>query len=93
MWILALGLMACGGGEEVAPTPEPVAEEAPAPAVAKDSPEGLAATATAIAKDPGSKDAILKEAGWTAEEFEAALVALAKDPAKRAAYVKARRAG
>lgn len=87
---LILALVGCGGeaAPEAAPAPAPV--EAPA-APAKDSPEGLAATANEIAKDPSKQAEILSAAGWTAADFEAALVAVAADPAKSAAYAAARK--
>lgn len=88
--ITLLALVACGGAEQVeAPAPEPT--EQPEPAVDKNSPEAMAAVADKIAAEPDKADAILKEAGWTAEEFEKALYELAKDPARRAAYAKARK--
>ena len=93
VWMVMLGLVACGGGEAPpAPAPEPVAEEAPAEEaeVAKDSPEGLAKTANAIAKDPSKADQILKAEGWTMDDYQAALVDAASDPAKAAAYAAAR---
>lgn len=88
--MLAL-LAACGGAEQPAETPAPEPTEQAEPEVDKNSPEGLAAVADQIAADPGKADAILKEAGWTAEDYEKALIAVAKDPAKRAAYAAARK--
>lgn len=92
-WFLVLALIGCGGETatpEPAPEPAPAVEPAPA-APAKDSPEGLAATANEIAKDPSKQAEILAAAGWTAADYEAALVAVAADPAKSAAYAAARK--
>ena len=86
-----LALAACGGAEVTAPEPAPEPTEQAAPGVDQNSPEALAAVADQIAAEPDKADAILKDAGWTAEDFEKALFELAKDPEKRAAYVKARK--
>ena len=84
--VVLLGLMACGSAEVTTPPPT---EQAPSN-VAKDSPEGLALTANAIAKDPAKTAEILEAAGWTEADFEAALLAIAKDAKKSAAYAAAR---
>ena len=86
--LLFLGLISgCGSAEVETPAAAPTEEAA----VDKHSPEALAAVADQLVAEPDRSEAILKENGWTAEAFEAALVGLAKDGAKRKAYVEARK--
>ncbi|MCA9312481.1 MAG: hypothetical protein H6737_18160 [Alphaproteobacteria bacterium] len=66
--------------------------EAPKPAPASDTPEQKAAkVAKAIAADASKADEALKEAGMSAEDFEALMYDIAKDPKRTEAYLEARK--
>jgi len=101
--IAAVGLvlaLACGGTSDPAPSTDssaPAAEaEAPEAAAAPDAAraantgEAAGELANRIAANPDQADAILQEAGYTRESFQALLLEIAGDATLSANYTAAR---
>lgn len=88
IWMsLALALVACGGEKTM-----PAEGEGTEQAAEKDaSPEGVAKLADAIKAEPAKASETLAAAGWSDEDFEAALWDIARDPAKSKTYTAARK--
>lgn len=89
MTVLGLSLFGCAAEEASVPAPAepPPAAAEPEPEPARPD-EALATLAKAIEANPANAEALLKEAGYTIDRFEAELVAIAKDPARAAAWVE-----